>query len=130
MNFDTAIAKGFAAAEAAWGVNWTPDGTGVFYTGTFDKLDDRSAPADGGIRPEWDATLVCSHDQFERGAILDTTGASILDTTGSPIMEAVDPIDAYTAVGRKVNVLGKTYRITGRQNDGYTVDMMLRSIER
>ena len=130
MNFDAAIARGFSAAESAWGVNWTPDGTEIIYSGTFDKLDDRSAPNDGGIRFEWDATLVCSIDQFGSVTVDDTTGSPLLDTTGAAILSAADPVEAYCAVGKKVIVQGRTYRIHGRQVDGYTLDLMLRSINR
>jgi hypothetical protein len=130
MSFEAAIAAGFDAAESAWGCSWSPEGSALIYTGTFDKLDDRSAPKDGGYLFEWDSTLVCSRAQFATQTITDTTGLPILDTTGAALVQAQDPIDEFTAIGKKVVILGRTYRIIARQDDGYTIDLMLKSQNR
>ena len=130
MSFDSFIAAGFDAAESAWGCNWSPEGSALIYTGTFDKLDDRSAPKDGGYLFEWDATLVCSRAQFEIQTITDTTELPILDTTGAELVQAQDPIDEFTAIGKKVVVLGRTYRIVSRQDDGHSIDLYLKSPNR
>jgi hypothetical protein len=130
MSFADAIAAGFDAAESAWGCSWSPDGSALIYTGTFDKLDDRSAPKDGGYLFEWDATLVCSRAQFSAQTIDDTTGLPILDTTGAALVQAQDPVTQFTEIGKKVVVLGRTYRIVGRQDDGHSIDLFLKSPNR
>lgn len=132
MSFAAAIASGLNAAEAAWGASWNPEGTGMVFTGTFDRLDDRSTPQDGGYRPEWNASLVASIAQLQAVGLVFVGGGAIegVEAGTGAFTLAGGVIDQFLNVGQKLISGGVTYRIVGRSTDGFTVDFQLASPNR
>lgn len=125
--FDDAIASGMTAAESAWGVSWTCNGS--TFTGTFDRRRDDGEPDVGGYLPQEDGVLVASATQF-------TDGASLLDESGSEILdEASAAIEDETGSnvpdkGDRITVLGSTYLIRWIEYDSHSYTFGLKSVNR
>ncbi len=119
MSFAAAIARGLAAAQAAWGVSFTI-ANGPALTGTFDRLSRTDSPDDGGIRLTWDATMVASRPQF--AGILDEMGDPILDEAGDAILGEADELPR---IGDKLTTGGTVYRIGALDVDAHQVTMRL-----
>ena len=122
MNFAAAIASGLAAANAAFGVSFALDGGGV-YIGVIDRRADSTKPRDGGLVPDWDATLNVAVAQFAGITLQDETGASLLDEAGLPLTD-----DDGLKIGRKLTVLGQAMRIVALDFDGHQYTARLTSI--
>lgn len=122
MNFAAAIASGLAAANAAFGVSFALDGGGV-YIGVIDRRADSTKPRDGGLVPDWDATLNVALAQLAGLAITDENNLPILDQNNLPITD-----DDGLKIGRKLTVLGQQMRIVALDFDGHQYTARLSSI--
>lgn len=111
--FDDIIKAGIAAAESAWGSNFTLAGMSQTFTGTFDRHSDSSAPTDGGYFDQISATIVCARLQFD---IL--LGIATED-------DAVFP-----RIGQRLTHDNRKYLITGREIDAASITLTLRSVNR
>ena len=124
MTFAAAIAAGHSAATAAFGTAFTLDGGGTF-VGVIDRRSDTSKPANGGLEPDWDATLNVAVAQFAGITLLDETGAAMLDEAGLPLTD-----DDGLKIGRKLTVLGESMRIVGLDFDGHQYEARLANVNR
>jgi hypothetical protein len=122
MNFAAAIASGLAAANAAFGVSFALDGGGV-YIGVIDRRADATKPRDGGLVPDWDATLNVAVAQFAGITLQDEAGENLLDEAGLPLTD-----DDGLKIGRKLTVLGQQMRIVALDFDGHQYTARLTSI--
>ena len=128
--FDDLIADGLTAAESAWGTTFTIEGQSGTFTGTFDRHQDSSAPADGGYLDNISATIVASRLQFD-------VALGITDENGVALMTEADAelaIENDTAIlpqiGKRLTHDGTVYLITSREIDTSSVTVTLRSVNR
>lgn len=128
--FDDLIVDGLTAAESAWGTAFTLDGQSGAFTGTFDRHQDSSAPADGGYFDNISATIVASRLQFDVAPGITTEdGVQIVTESEAALM--IENDDAvFPRVGQKLTHDNRRYLITGREIDASSITITLRSINR
>lgn len=125
--FDDAIADGMTAAETAWGVSWTCNGS--TFTGTFDRRRDDGEPDIGGYLPQEDGVLVASVAQFSDGEALLTEAGDELLTEASAELEDEEGSNVPEK-GDRITVLGSTYLIRWIEYDGHAYTFGLKSTNR
>ena len=128
--FDDLITDGLTAAESAWGTAFTLDGSGGTYTGTFDRHQDSSAPAEGGYLDQISAVIVCNRQQFDvLLGITDEDGVALLTESEATILIEAD-FSVLPQIGKRLTHNTKTYLITGREIDVSSITLTLRSVNR
>ena len=128
--FDDLIADGIAAAERAWGTTFTLEGQAATFTGTFDRHQDSSAPAEGGYFDNISATIVCNRQQFDvLLGITDEDGVALLTEADAEILIESD-VNVFPQIGKRLTHDSKTYLITGRAIDVSSITITPRSVNR
>ena len=128
--FDDLITDGLTAAESAWGTAFTLDGSGGTYTGTFDRHQDSSAPAEGGYLDQISAVIVCNRQQFDvLLGITDEDGVALLTEADAELTIENDTA-ILPQIGKRLTHDSNVYLITGREIDTSSVTISLRSTNR
>lgn len=128
--FDDLITDGLTAAESAWGTAFTLDGSGGTYTGTFDRHQDSSAPAEGGYFDNISATIVASRLQFDVALGITTEAGVALMTEADAELTIENDTAILPQIGKRLTHDSNVYLITGREIDTSSVTISLRSINR
>lgn len=128
--FDDIIKDGLSAAEDAWGSTFTLNGSSGTFTGTFDRHQDSSAPAEGGYLDQISAVIVCNRLQFDiLLGIATEAGVQIVTESEAALM--IENDDAvFPRVGQKLTHDNRKYLITGREIDASSITITLRSVNR
>lgn len=128
--FDDIIKAGIAAAESAWGSNFTLAGMSQTFTGTFDRHSDSSAPTDGGYFDQISATIVCARLQFDilLGIATEDGEQLVTEAEAAILIENDDAV--FPQIGQRLTHDNRKYLITGREIDAASITLTLRSVNR